>query len=73
MTQIFMICTDFGYLAAPSSATLRFFICVNHKNLRHLRDIFTQNYAERSIAVILSATEVVLLLNRAQRAHEHQK
>jgi hypothetical protein len=34
-----MICTDFS----------PFFICVNHKNLHHLRAIFTQNYAERSI------------------------
>jgi hypothetical protein len=34
-----MICTDFS----------PFFICVNHKNLRQLRAIFTQNYAERSI------------------------
>jgi hypothetical protein len=39
MAQIFMICTDFS----------RFFICANHKKLRHLRAIFTQNYAERSI------------------------
>ncbi|MDR0567192.1 MAG: hypothetical protein LBG47_09205, partial [Prevotellaceae bacterium] len=41
MTQIFMICTDFS----------PFFSCVNHKNLRHLRAIFTQNYAERSIGI----------------------
>jgi hypothetical protein len=49
-----MIYTDFSHLAAPSSATLRFFSGVKHKNPRPLRAISAQNHAERSIPIQLS-------------------
>ena len=44
-TYFLVIYADFGHFAG----------CVNHKKLRHLRAIYVQNHAKRSIACALAA------------------